>query len=244
MNNIQFEELERRVHVIKLKSYLKRSVFILLLCSIIFLGYKYILTNRETKTEVIQEEHKKVEAPKQIKKVEVKVMKIEPKKSIKKILSIEKKPLYETIKLSPTITIPHEEIVDIEVEEDVAAKEDVAAEIDVVVEPKRKKNFSFQVREVKSEEALLERFKTAHDFESAVALANLYFEKQKYKKSIEWSKKASKLNPDDEVAWIIFAKSKYALGDKNGALRSLKLYLGYYSSDEAQKLLRLYKGKK
>lgn len=108
----------------------------------------------------------------------------------------------------------------------------------------QKQKINMQVKEVKSEEAFLERFKVAGDLESAKSLANLYFLDNRFEKSIYWSKKATKLNAKDSFSWIIYAKSKYQLGEVKDAIKSLELYLEYFSSDEIRKLLRLYKGEK
>ena len=75
-------------------------------------------------------------------------------------------------------------------------------------------------------------------------MAKLYFQKQSFAESVYWSKKASKLNPENKISWLIYAKSKKNLGETEDAIRALELYLEYFSSNEVKKLLEIYRNNK
>jgi len=227
MTNTRFEDLERRVKVIKLKKYIKVSVFLFLLLA---LGLYFIPNNSVKKVD--KPLHVKIVPKKKEVKIEPKIKEFEP---IKQVKPIEQKKenvvqktevIYDTIKLSPNIELNH--------------KSELKREI-IIEKTKPKRKINFSVKEVKSEDALLERFKVAGDFESAMGLAYLYFEKKNFEKSIYWSKKASKLSSGDESAWIVYAKAKSALGKVDDAIKALQLYLEYFSSEEIEKLLKFYK---
>lgn len=102
----------------------------------------------------------------------------------------------------------------------------------------KKKDFSLQVREVNPETALLERFNSANDFSSAIALAQLYLTKGSYSKSIHWTKIASKLEPSSPVPWKVYAEAKRAQGDSADAIRALQMYLEYFNDEGIRKLLQ------
>ena len=226
MTNARFEDLEKRVKGIKLKKYIKLIVLLAILFGV---GFYLLLV---TKPNIVK---KPLHVEKVIKKEPVKkTPKIQKSKPNEKEIKVEKND-YDTMKLSPKIsftTIKKQKIIE--------KKEP----IEVEKKPTLKKNkISLHVKEVKSEDALLERFRAAGDFESSIALARLYFKKQNFEKSIYWSKKASKLSSSKDTAWLIYAKSKRAIGKKNDAIEALQLYLEYFSSNEVKKLLKLYREK-
>lgn len=239
MTNSRFEDLEKRVIKIKIKKYLK--IFFLL---VVFLAVLIYAINSNFSLENILEKPLHVEV---VEKQEV--LHVQTKEVNNTVIKVDEKVdenVYDTIKLSPTIFLPNmqdngevsqknnvQEVKSLEVSEPIVEKNIT-----------QKKNINFNIKEVKSEEALLERFSLAGDYESAVGLANLYFEKGKFEKAIYWSKKASKINAEAPNSWIVYAKSKVELGQKEDAIKSLELYLNYFSSDEIAKLLSDYKGAK
>jgi len=82
------------------------------------------------------------------------------------------------------------------------------------------------------------RFKRSHNINDSMFLANMYYKKRQYKKSLYWSMQTNKLNKNIEESWLIFAKSKLRLGRKNEAIRVLKTYIKRSNSYEAKKLLK------
>ena len=239
MTNARFEDLEKRVKLIKIKKYTKifviLSVLIVASCYVVSTNQVVALTNSLMVKEVLKKELPKKD-PK-IKKYEP--MQEEIKIAKKEIVSAEIKETkeYDAIKLSPRLNLQSSIKKDV-----IKVKKDV---IKVKKKPIIKKSKIYlHVKEVKSEDALLERFSVAEDFESSIALAYLYFDKQNFEKSIYWSKKASKLSSGNESAWLIYAKSKKALGETEDAIKALHLYLEYFSSARIEKLLKLYRDKK
>lgn len=229
MTNARFEDLEKRVKLIKIKKYIKIFVVLLVLVA---MGYYAIGFNRVVivdKPLHVKEVLKK-ETPKKAPKVQKYEAIQKEIKIVKKEIVVAKIKAYDTIKLSPKLNFPS------------STKKEI---IEVKKEPIVKKSkISLHVKEVKSEDAFLERFRVAKDFESAMGLAYLYFDKQNFEKSIYWSKKASKLSSGDESAWLVYAKSKKALGRTEDAIKALHLYLEYFSSEAIEKLLKLYRDKK
>ena len=57
-----------------------------------------------------------------------------------------------------------------------------------------------------------------------------------------WAKESSKLEPISDKPWLIYAKSKFHLGERAEAIRSLELISGYVNSNEVKELLNFYKG--
>lgn len=99
-------------------------------------------------------------------------------------------------------------------------------------------------RLLKMEHTLLEAFNHSATYESAYALAHFYFERKSYLEAIVWAKKANKLNPNLDQTWLIYAKSKFSLGEKEEAISSLERIIGYIKSEELRDLLDFYKGQR
>ena len=97
-------------------------------------------------------------------------------------------------------------------------------------------------RSLNEEQHLLKVFQAEQNFSNAYALAHFYFERKSYSEVILWAKEASKRDSRSDLPWILYAKSKFYLGDRAEAIRSLELFLGYINSKEAQALLNFYKG--
>ncbi|HIP30356.1 MAG TPA: hypothetical protein EYG83_06030 [Sulfurospirillum arcachonense] len=229
MTNARFGDLEKRVKLIKIKKYIK--IFAILS---VLIAVSYYVVSINQVVVVAKPLHVKEVLKKELPKKAPKVKKYEPIQQeierVKQEIVVTKVEAYDTIKLSPKLNLPS------------ILKKDV---VEVKKEPIIKKSkISLHVKEVKSEDALLKRFRVAGDFESAMGLAYLYFDKQNFEKSIFWSKKASKLSSGDESAWLIYAKSKKALGETEDAIKALHLYLEYFSSRRIEKLLKLYRDKK
>jgi len=87
-------------------------------------------------------------------------------------------------------------------------------------------------------EELQKLFAQRESYNLAIKIAREFFERKNYKEALQWAKRANKLDRSKEEAWILYARSLYALGKKEQARRILRLYLEYANSKEAQKLLR------
>ncbi len=236
MTNARFEDLEKRVKKIKLKKYIKIVFILVIVFGIAFYATVISKPKKVLKPLPIKKIEKKVIVKKETKVQKIKLVKKIVKKEITKDKVQEKEVNnYDTIMLSPKVDFFQSK-----------KKENVIKKVipKEMITKKSKILLHVNVKEVKSEDALLERFRVAGDFDSAMGLAYLYFKKQNFKKSIYWSKKASKLSSSEDSSWLIYAKSKKAIGKKDEAIKALQLYLEYFSSNEIKKLLKLYRDKK
>jgi len=109
---------------------------------------------------------------------------------------------------------------------------------------KPKQIINFEIKDGNDIEVLKEieaRFNAAPDSDDSIFLAQEYFKKEDYKKSAYWSLKTNKINGFIEESWIIFAKSKVKLGQKNEAINLLSQYIKKTGSEKAKKLLKKIK---
>jgi thioredoxin-like negative regulator of GroEL len=86
-------------------------------------------------------------------------------------------------------------------------------------------------------EQLKERFERVPSYETALRIATRMFESEDFKEASAWARQANQLDREQEEAWMLYAKSQYALGAKDQAMSVLKLYLDYRSSRAASALL-------
>ena len=97
--------------------------------------------------------------------------------------------------------------------------------------------FQLEVKERKNLYSLLTKDKEDGNYKSAVNVASFYFEEKDYDKAVTWAVKASKKDPKQSLPWIIYAKSKAALGKTKVAQKALSIYLKHSNSKEVQNLL-------
>ncbi len=144
--------------------------------------------------------------------------------------------------ISPKVQVPEEEnILLLPPPEILNNEENQQLEL-LLKKPEGKKQLSMSVSSLSQEEALLKNFHSAKTFAEAIALTHYYFEQKEYLKVILWAKESSKLKPSSVEPWLLYAKSKFYLGEKEEAIRSLELFLSYTNSKEAKELLTFYKG--
>jgi len=94
-----------------------------------------------------------------------------------------------------------------------------------------------EVKEVQDLDALVRQYEKYPRYVTALKIAHLYFEKRDYENAALWARKANLIDRDDEEAWVLYAKSEYALGNRERAKRILRLYLDYRDSVKARTLL-------
>ena len=104
-------------------------------------------------------------------------------------------------------------------------------------EIKEENPFKLEVKERKSLYNLLTQDKEQNSYQSAIRIAQFYFEEKNYDQTVIWSVKASKKNPKQSLPWILYAKSKAALGKTKVAKKALSLYLKHSDSKEVRDLL-------
>jgi tetratricopeptide (TPR) repeat protein len=79
-------------------------------------------------------------------------------------------------------------------------------------------------------------------FDTSFKLMNVYFEDGDYEKSKEWAVKASKMQPQNEDIWKVYALSLYKLNKKDKAIKVLKTYLKYRKSTKIENILKSIEG--
>ncbi|WP_457592784.1 CDC27 family protein [Hydrogenimonas sp.] len=103
------------------------------------------------------------------------------------------------------------------------------------------KNSTLMIRSTKANntlEYLIKRFNERRDPKLASYIAQSYYKKGKYKEAVKWSVMANSLDPSSEETWLIFARSKVKLGQKEDAIRALRVYLNQYSSRNIKSFLQ------
>lgn len=84
---------------------------------------------------------------------------------------------------------------------------------------------------------IMKRFNESRDPNDSLFLAISYYEKKEYNKALFWAIETNKITEEIEDSWIIMAKSKFYLGDKNEAIRILKAYASKTGSKEALNII-------
>jgi len=84
---------------------------------------------------------------------------------------------------------------------------------------------------------LINQYTNRPGFSRAIMIAKAYYDKKDYKNAAKWAKKANSINRKREEGWILYAKAVNALGQKERAVKILKVYLNFKSSKKVEKLL-------
>ena len=86
-------------------------------------------------------------------------------------------------------------------------------------------------------EYLIKRFNERRDPKLASYIAQSFYKKGKYKEAVKWSVMANSLDPSGEETWLVFARAKVQLGQKEDAIKALKVYLNQYNSRNVKSFL-------
>ncbi|WP_456382374.1 CDC27 family protein [Hydrogenimonas sp.] len=86
-------------------------------------------------------------------------------------------------------------------------------------------------------EYLIERFNQNRDPKLAAYIAQSFYKKGLYKETVKWSIVANSLEPSSEESWILFAKAKVKLGQREDAIQALRIFLNQYSSRKVKSYL-------
>ncbi|MDY0120358.1 MAG: hypothetical protein RBR54_00300 [Sulfurimonas sp.] len=84
---------------------------------------------------------------------------------------------------------------------------------------------------------VLKRFKQNNNPALSLFVAQKYYDLGDYHNSYNYALITNEINNNIEESWIIFTKSLVKLGQKDMAIKTLKQYLEYSSSDKASRLL-------
>jgi predicted small secreted protein len=101
----------------------------------------------------------------------------------------------------------------------------------------KKKILNMSVKSMVSVEDMEKMYKKEKKYALALKIGQKYYDQHKYSKALFWSKEANLLDHKAEGAWILYAKSEYAKGNKKRAIKILNLYRGNTNSPEADSLV-------
>ena len=99
----------------------------------------------------------------------------------------------------------------------------------------------FQIQSSDSEisvDELTAKLDKSNSSDIAVLIARRYYDIKDYKNSEKWALIANELDSNNEESWIIFAKSKYNLKQKDDAISVLKIYNDKANSSSVEDLMR------
>ncbi len=105
------------------------------------------------------------------------------------------------------------------------------------VHKKRAKKIFITSQNMKSLSFMKKRFYATNNISFALTIANRFLEKKNYKKALKWSMIANEIDDKDERSWIIFAKAKIGLHEKEDAVNALQAYLKNHQSTNVKKFL-------
>lgn len=86
----------------------------------------------------------------------------------------------------------------------------------------------------------LDMFESNPKYETALAIAYDFYNKNNFIEALIWAKKANQMDREREEAWILYAKSYYAQGKKRDAIAVLELYMNFKYSKTALELLHTW----
>ena len=95
----------------------------------------------------------------------------------------------------------------------------------IELEPKTKPKIDIQISNANDEISILkDKFNKNKNVKNALDIAGKYYEEKRYSDAIKWALTANDIDSSSEESWIIFAKAKYMLKQKDDALRALMEY--------------------
>jgi len=123
---------------------------------------------------------------------------------------------------------------------DVFIDEDSTVKPSFSTKSKMKNRLNIEVTEMSGSsiyQDVEDRFQDAPETDDALFLAREYYSQHKYNKAAYWALQTNRLDGDIEESWLIFAKAKVKLGQKNEAIRVLSEYTRKSNSKAANTLL-------
>lgn len=93
------------------------------------------------------------------------------------------------------------------------------------------------VNEDKPLEEWVQKYNKKKSYAIAIYISKQYYFENDFKNAGIWAKRANQLDRNKEDAWLLYAKSVYALGDKEKAIKILNVFLQYKDSAKTELLL-------
>ena len=223
-----FENLQKKCKQYKLKKRVKALVPIL---ATILLFWIYLSLSENS----LHKEKTPYKPVATIKNKEVKKIKIIKKQIIEDVpydLQIDKK--YRPKQLAPYKVEPtyKEEVVPKALQKVISNRPQR-----VYIKREEPKALAITVKKLGSVEDMIAYYNKEKKYSLALKITQTYYDAENFLESLYWSKKANLLNRDADGAWILYAKSEYALGNHKKAIKILNLYVTNTNSSEAKTLL-------
>lgn len=114
-------------------------------------------------------------------------------------------------------------------------------EVSNIIEKQESRQESFLKHTNVDNKSLEKMYAKNKNYATAIKIAKNYYEKGLYEKSLYWAKEANGLDRKKEESWIIYARSLYALGKRDKAVKILTLYKRFASSQKIENILREWK---
>ena len=112
----------------------------------------------------------------------------------------------------------------------------------IELEPKAKPKIDIQISSENNEISMLkEDFNKNKNPEIALKIARKCYQDKRYSDTIKWALSANNLDSSIEESWIMFAKAKYMLKQKDDALRALEEYNKNKNKPEINELINKIK---
>lgn len=112
----------------------------------------------------------------------------------------------------------------------------------IELEPKAKPKIDIQISSENNEISMLkENFNKNKNPEIALKIARKCYQDKRYSDTIKWALSANNLDSSIEESWVMFAKAKYMLKQKDDALRALEEYNKNKNKPEINELINKIK---
>ena len=112
----------------------------------------------------------------------------------------------------------------------------------IELEPKAKPKIDIQISSENNEISMLkENFNKSKNPETALKIARKCYQDKRYSDTIKWALSANNLDSSIEESWVMFAKAKYMLKQKDDALRALEEYNKNKNKPEINELINKIK---
>ncbi|OUT09804.1 hypothetical protein B9N66_04470 [Campylobacter concisus] len=112
----------------------------------------------------------------------------------------------------------------------------------IELEPKVKPKIDIQISSENNEISMLkENFNKSKNPEIALKIARKCYQDKRYSDTIKWALSANNLDSSIEESWVMFAKAKYMLKQKDDALRALEEYNKNKNKPEINELINKIK---
>ena len=221
-----FYELEKICKKRRLRKIIVILTFIIILIALFFIIFQFITYNSNKKINTKPYNLNKKNSKKEVKRI----------KKIKKIIKIEPK---EEVTLMPVLP-------DINFEENTSKRSEKNISKIKVVNSKKSKPLIKTVNQRKMEKNTtnLIEVETLPSYNECIKLAKKYLKEKKFNLALKWAKNANIQNKTLPDSWIITSKALFYKGEKNKAIKILKIYLNYKKNKEMEKLLKEFENEK